>query len=248
MTSRPALTVVIPVLNEASRLPGALGSVPPGAEIVVADGGSADGSPGIARRRGGRCLVLPGRSRGALLNAGAAAAAGGALVFLHADTRLPAGAGRLIAATLAERGVAGGAFSLSFEGAGTSLGLIAAGANARSRLLGLPYGDQALFLRRETFTAIGGFPDWPLLEDVGLIRRLRTRGRLVIRPERVVTSPRRYRHLGAWHAVFRNGVTLLRFVLGTSPWTLAHAYASVAPSSGSANGRAPTVPGHGVPA
>lgn len=224
MTPTRAVSIVLPVLNEAARLPGTLRSLPRDAEVIVVDGGSSDGSREITRAFGVRCLHLPGRPRGTLLNAGAAEAAGNMLLFLHADTRLPPDAVRLVRDTLGVPDTTVGAFSLSFEDAGATLKLIARGANLRSRWLRLPYGDQALFTRRDSFRKVGGFPDCPLLEDVALVRRLRSIGRLVVRPERVVTSPRRYARFGPWHTIAMNGVTLLRFALGASPWTLSREY------------------------
>jgi rSAM/selenodomain-associated transferase 2 len=234
-SGRPSfLSVVVPALNEAAGIAAALDSVPPGSEAVVADGGSRDGTPtavrrwaaGAGRRRRvrARVLVLRGAPRGALLNAGARAARGGVLLFLHADTALPPGAGRAVARALRDPAVAGGAFSLSFDDPRPSLRLVALSAGLRSRFLGLPYGDQALFCRRDVFDALGGFRPWPLLEDADFARRLRAAGRVVLLPEHVRSSARRYVRLGVARTIWRNAAILTRWAVGVPPAVLARDY------------------------
>jgi len=221
------LAVIIPAHNEAHEIGHALTSLPRGSEAIIVDSGSTDGTLRVVRqltRRRMKLLRLPGQPRGALLNAGARRTRGEVLLFLHADTRLPRGAETIIVRALRDPKVAGGAFSLSFAPNRFPYSLIAAGANLRSRLLSLPYGDQALFVRRNAFQALRGFKPWPLMEDIDFVKRLKQRGRLVILPERVRTSARRYEQLGVLQTVLINLWLLLRFLLGASPRRLARTY------------------------
>lgn len=201
--------------------------MPQNSQVIVTDGGSTDGTLRILRRwirRGIKLLRLPGRPRGALLNAGARQARGEVLLFLHADTRLPSNAVPAIRQALRNPAVAGGAFSLSFVPRRFAYALIAFGANMRSRLLGLPYGDQALFVRRSVFRSLKGFKPWPLLEDVDLVRRLRRHGRLALLTAPVQTSARRYQRLGLVRTIMGNLGLLTRYWVGEDPRRLARAY------------------------
>jgi len=216
------LSIVIPTLNERQRLPRTLASasLAANAETVVVDGGSHDGTRAVARRCGARCLAsAPGRGR--QMNRGVEVASGELLLFLHADTVLPDGFDTRIRETLDRPDVVAGAFRLSFGRASIGLRLIAAGANLRSRLLQLPYGDQALFLSKRTFLEIGGYPEWPILEDYDLVRRLRRRGRIASCPQGVVTSPRRFQESGPWRTTWRNQCVILGAIAGVSPAALA---------------------------
>jgi len=184
----------------------------PDLDVVVVDGGSADATAERARAAGARVVPsAPGRAR--QLEAGARAAVGDALVFLHADSRLPRGWARAVRHALADPGVAGGAFRLRFEEGGPGLHLVAWGAGLRARLLGLPYGDQALFVRRGVLQAMGGVPQVPLMEDLDLVREMKRRGRLAILPLAVTTSGRRYRGRVIRH-MLRNWVALAAWRLG----------------------------------
>ncbi|MGQ9920464.1 MAG: TIGR04283 family arsenosugar biosynthesis glycosyltransferase [Desulfobacca sp.] len=218
------ISVVIPALNEADHIPATLASLgaDPAVQIILVDGGSQDGTAALARAH--RATVLtspPGRARQQNLGA---AASGKILFFLHADTLAPPHYASLIRQTLCIPGVAAGAFSLDIAAPQPSLKLISALANCRSRWLQLPYGDQGLFLSTSLFHTLGGFPDVPIMEDLLLVRRLRRVGRIVILPQGVRTSPRRWLQLGALRTTAINQLMLLGACWGIAPTTLARLY------------------------
>jgi rSAM/selenodomain-associated transferase 2 len=215
------IAVVIPALDEADRVAQAVASArAPGASVVVVDGGSRDATRERARAAGARVIASEaGRAR--QLAAGARAAGGEVLVFLHADSRLPAGFAEGIRGALADPTVAGGSFALRFErepGAGgparLGLRLLEAGVSLRVALFGLPYGDQALFARRSALERAGGVPQVPILEDLDLVAALRRTGRFVVLPAPVVTSPRRYLARGLARTWLRNAGALAAWRLG----------------------------------
>lgn len=209
------LSVVIPTLNEATELPSLLASLPPsgGLEVIVADGGSQDDTRAIAQQYGATVVQsAPGRAR--QMNAGASAAMGKTLLFLHADTRLPDHFASLVQQTLAQPGVVLGAFDLTIDGTLPGLRWVERGVRWRSRWLGLPYGDQALFLRAETFWQLGGFPEVPILEDLKLVRQAQKRGKVAIAPGAVSTSARRWETLGVWQTTLINQGVLVGAALG----------------------------------
>jgi rSAM/selenodomain-associated transferase 2 len=207
-------TVVIPALDEADQIAPAIASAAAaGTEIIVVDGGSRDGTPERAAEAGARVLAAaPGRAR--QLETGARLAKGDTILFLHADTRLPRGWQAAARAALADPEVVGGAFRLRFETRSPALRLIEWGVRLRVALLRLPYGDQALFVRRSVLEAIGGVPQAPIMEDLDLVRALKRRGRLACLPLEVTTSARRYRAAGALRTVLRNLVAALAWGLG----------------------------------
>jgi rSAM/selenodomain-associated transferase 2 len=224
----PLFSVIVPVLGEAGRINGVIDNIRAAGyglpiEILVADGDPAGGTIRAIDRHG--VLGLTARpGRGSQQNAAAAAATGDYLLFLHADTRLPAGA-FAAAAQLLESGADLSAFSLAIRSDRLLLKAIAAGATWRSRLFSLPYGDQAFCLRREVFEAMGGFCDIPVMEDVELVRALRRAGgRVAISPRRVSTSARRWRAEGVLFATARNLLLLLLFSLGVPAARLARHY------------------------
>ena len=194
------LSVVIPTLNEEPLIGVAIASAlaAGAAEVIVADGGSTDRTVAIALAAGAR-VASGARGRGAQLNLGASEARGAALCFLHADARLPAAAGSQIEGALADPRVVGGNFRIRF---GPSLHGRSLGAFYHViRRLGLYYGDSAIFCRRATFEAAGGFPPHPIMEDVALARALQRRGRMAYLPGPVEASPRRWEQGGiaqAW--------------------------------------------------
>ncbi|MBD0275110.1 MAG: TIGR04283 family arsenosugar biosynthesis glycosyltransferase, partial [Acetobacteraceae bacterium] len=193
------LSVVIPVLDEAQGIAGHLAALGPlrerGAEVIVVDGGSTDGTLERARDGADAVLTAP-RGRASQMNAGAAAATGDVLLFLHADTRLPDGADRLIRTALDASGRVWGRFDVTIEGRHPLLPVVARLMNARSRLTGIATGDQAIFVTRVAFAGVGGFPDLPLMEDVALSTRLKRLSRPACLAPRATTSGRRWERRG----------------------------------------------------
>lgn len=214
------ISVVMPVLNEAAALPGALAALLAQAgdwELIVVDGGSSDGTPAVVPvPAAGRVRLLhTQRGRGAQMNAGAAVARGDTLLFLHADTRLPTGAlARLDAAIACGVSWQGGAFRHAFAPTDWRLRLVSAGNNLRCRRSRVYFGDQAIFVRSALFQRLGGFPEVPVLEDVMFCERLRTHAATVLLPEVVHTDSRRFLHHGVWRSVWRGLRILLRHRLG----------------------------------
>ena len=218
-----AISVVIPTLDSAPSVAAAIRSAPPGAEVVVVDGGSRDGTADEAARAGARVEIAE-RGRAVQMNAGARAARGNTLVFLHADCRLPADAGEQVRQVLSRAGVAGGWFPQRIDAAGVLFRLGARGSNRRARLLGLPYGDQAIFTRRDVFLAAGGFPDDPIMEDAGLARRLRRLGRLEPAESAVITGTGHWRRLGPLLTALLDYLTLGAWLAGIPPRSIAKVY------------------------
>ncbi|PSN10976.1 glycosyltransferase [filamentous cyanobacterium CCT1] len=222
---QPAISIVIPALNEASNLPLVLEALQAAAnvEVIVVDGGSADGTAEVARAMGAK-VVESVRGRSHQQNQGARVAKGPILLFLHADTRLPKGFDQAIRQTLAQPGVVAGAFTLAIDSPRRGLRWVEWGVNLRSRHLQMPYGDQAIFLTEDTFRALGGFPDLPMMEDFELVRRLRRLGKVAIAPSAVVTSDRRWRTLGILRTTLANQVMVVSYLLGIDPHRLARWY------------------------
>ncbi|MHB8956051.1 MAG: TIGR04283 family arsenosugar biosynthesis glycosyltransferase [Pirellulaceae bacterium] len=222
------ISVIIPALNEVGHLKNTL--VAPGqaenVEIIVVDGGSCDGTDDLAVAAGVRLLRSPaGRAR--QMNLGAAAATGDIYLFLHADTQLSPGFEQSVRAALRETGVIAGAFRLHIDGPERSLRLIEWGTNWRSRWRQMPYGDQALFVRAETFRKLGGFKELPIMEDFEFVQRLRRAGRIAILPEAVTTSARRWHALGPWRTTWINQMIIGAYHLGISAERLSAWYSGV---------------------
>jgi rSAM/selenodomain-associated transferase 2/rSAM/selenodomain-associated transferase 1 len=220
------ISVIIPTLNEADYLPRTLGSLlgAENLEVIVVDGGSNDGTTEIAERKGYRALRGP-PGRALQMNAGARAAHGSILLFLHADTCLPPAFDSAVLAALREPGVVGGAFRLRIDAPGLSFRLIERAVGIRSHRLQMPYGDQGIFIAKETFEELGGFPVLPIMEDFEFVRRLRRRGRIRIARLPVITSARRWQELGPWRTTWINQKVILGHYLGVSPERLAVWYA-----------------------
>jgi rSAM/selenodomain-associated transferase 2 len=222
------LSIVLPVLNEAAIIVAALEALAPlrarGVEIVVADGGSHDGTPGLARLLADHVVAAP-RGRGPTMNVGAATANGDALLFLHADTALPEDADRLIGAALARR--AWGRFDLRIAGRHRLLAVVARMINLRSRATGVATGDQAIFVTRAAFAAVGGFPDLPLMEDIAISQRLKRLCRPSCIGVPVITSGRRWEQNGVLRTILLMWQLRLAYYLGAEPARLARRYGPV---------------------
>jgi rSAM/selenodomain-associated transferase 2 len=218
---KPSISVVIPTLDEESCLAAAIRSVRAQAEILVVDGGSRDQTRAVAAAEGARVIDSP-PGRGLQLDAGARAARGEWLVFLHADTRLEPGWAAALESLPAD--VIGGAFRLAIDAPGTGFRVLEAGVRARVRLFRLPFGDQAIFTRREAYARIGGMPHLPLMEDVAFVRRLGRAGHLAFLRPRALTSPRRWERHGLVGTTLRNWWLLFLYGMGHSPGRLAQRY------------------------
>ncbi|HEX9432520.1 MAG TPA: TIGR04283 family arsenosugar biosynthesis glycosyltransferase [Burkholderiales bacterium] len=220
MASR--LAIVIPTLNEAAGIRAALEALAPlrarGHEVIVVDGGSEDATMALALPLATHVVKAP-RGRALQMNAGARAARGDALVFLHADTRLPAHADELVLGAL-ERS-SWGRFDVEIEGRHRLLKTVAAAMNLRSRLTGIATGDQAIFVRRDAFP---GFPEIALMEDIALSRELKRRGRPACLRARVRTSGRRWEARGVLRTIFLMWRLRLLYALGVAPQRLAREY------------------------
>jgi len=234
------VSVVVPALDEADALPSLVEALarqqtPPAFEVVLADGGSVDDTAG--RFATAAAALLPGRAattvhcerrgRAVQMNAGARAARGDALLFVHADTLLPPAGLAMVARVLDDGSVVGGGFRLAYQERHPALALIAAWASARSRLTGIHYGDQAMFLRRDVFIRLGGFPEVPLFEDYRLSARLRREGRVITLPLAVRTSARRLLYAGIARTALRFAWLKLRHARGADPAALARDYRDV---------------------
>lgn len=216
------VSVVIPTLDEELLLPATLESVRRDAsEVLVVDGGSADRTRERAAAAGARVVESP-RGRGPQLDRGAREARGDWIVFLHADTRLEAGWCTAIRG-LAE-GVVGGAFRFALDSTRPGRRYAEWAVALRCRLLGLPFGDQAIFCRREAYAAAGGFPPEPLFEDLAFLLRLRRLGPTALLAPRATTSARRWEQHGALVTTLRNNALVLLFLAGVSPGRLAAFY------------------------
>lgn len=224
-----ALSIIIPVLDEAESIVAALDALAPlrarGAEIIVVDGGSHDGTVALATPLADRVIGAP-RGRAAQMNAGAAIARGDVLLFLHADTRLPAEADRLILEGLARSGRAWGRFDVTIEGTHPLLRVVAFFMNWRSCLTGISTGDQAMFVTRAACGTVGGFPAIALMEDITLARSLKRISRPLCLSARVTTSGRRWEKRGVLRTVLLMWRLRLLYFLGADPSDLRKRYES----------------------
>jgi rSAM/selenodomain-associated transferase 2/rSAM/selenodomain-associated transferase 1 len=219
------VSVIIPTLNEAAVIAPTLAGAhsATGVEVIVVDGGSTDDTANIARAAGATVLTCaPGRGR--QMNCGARAATGDALVFVHADTRLPERFDEHVRATLARPDVAAGAFELAIDAPQRGLRFVERIANWRSRHLAKPYGDQCLFLGAALFRRVGGFPEIPIMDDFEMVRRLQRSGRIEIVPVPATASARRWQRLGVWRTTLINQAIIMGYYAGVTPARLAHWY------------------------
>jgi rSAM/selenodomain-associated transferase 2 len=221
------LSVIIPVLDEAATIEAALQTLAPlrerGAEIIVVDGGSGDDTAARAAPLADRVVVSP-RGRATQMNAGTAVARGDVLLFLHADTRLPPEADRIVLDALARTRRAWGRFDVTIEGRHPLFPVIAAAMNTRSRLTGITTGDQAMFVTREAFNTVGGFPAIALMEDITLARNLKRVSRPLSLRERVTTSGRRWEKRGVLSTILLMWRLRLAYFFGAKPKELARRY------------------------
>ena len=221
------ISVVMPVLNEEAYLVGSLGALQPlrerGCELIVADGGSRDRSVALAEPLADRVVVAP-KGRAAQMNAGARQAGGDVLWFLHADTRPPPDAPELIRAALARPDRGWGRFDVRLSGSRPALRVVERAMNLRSRLTGIATGDQGIFVRRELFERIGGYPPIALMEDIALSRALKRHGRPICLQQRVLTSSRRWERNGIWRTILLMWRLRLAYFFGADPDRLARIY------------------------
>lgn len=219
------VSVIIPAWNEAERITAAIRAAHEGRphEIIVADGGSRDDTVRIAQSHGATLVSSP-PNRARQMNGGAAVARGGTLLFLHADTLLPANYRDAVLAALRRPEVVGGAFRFRIADPFPGRWLVESTTNLRSRLWQMPYGDQALFVRRCAFEELGGFPELPIMEDYEFVRRLRRLGRVALLNEAVLTSGRRWRRLGFLRTTLINKLVIVGYHCGVPPAKLAALY------------------------
>jgi len=217
----PRFSVIIPALNEGELVAQAVRSVRDEAEVIVVDGGSEDRTRAAAEAEGA-ALLTTASGRGRQLDAGARRATGDWLVFLHADTRLEAGWAPALRRL--DANVVGGAFRFAIDSPRLGYRVVEAGVALRCRLWRLPYGDQGLFVRREVYGMIGGFPPLRLMEDVAFVRRLSRAGALVFPPVRAFTSARRWERRGIVATTVQNWWLLALYAFGRPPERLARRY------------------------
>jgi rSAM/selenodomain-associated transferase 2 len=226
---KPVLSIVIPALNEAAGIEATLQALQPlrlrGVELVLADGGSSDSTPTLAQTWVDAVVDAP-RGRALQMNAGAARARASVLLFLHADTRLPPLADVLVlqAVQRSDQGACWGRFDVRIEGRPWMLRVVAVLMNLRSRASGIATGDQAIFITREAFERVGGFPEQALMEDIEISRRLKRLGRPACLRARVCTSGRRWEQRGVWRTIVLMWRLRWRYWRGESPARLAEAY------------------------
>ncbi|MEH2460048.1 TIGR04283 family arsenosugar biosynthesis glycosyltransferase [Nostoc sp.] len=221
----PRISIIIPTLNEAGNIKEAIATVryanattqrTKDIEVIIVDAGSEDGTVKIAQSLGIKVISSsPGRA--IQMNAGAVAASGDILLFLHADTRLPTGFDDMIRTALQQPGIVAGAFNLRIDASLLSLRWVEWGVNMRSHFCQMPYGDQAIFLTKEVFQQIGGFLELPIMEDFELMRSLKRIGRIVIIPTPVVTSARRWLQKGVFKTTLLNQIVIIAYLVGISP-------------------------------
>lgn len=225
MTAAP-LSIILPVLNEAQGIASTLQALAPlrtrGVQVIVVDGGSEDDTVQQARPWADQVLAGP-KGRARQMNAGAARATGSSLLFLHADTRLPGHAdGQVLSAI--DAGALWGRFDVCIDGPSPMLRVVATLMNLRSRYTGIATGDQAIFVRADTFARVGGFPDQPLMEDIEISKQLKRLAPPACLRSRVMTSGRRWETYGVWRTIVLMWRLRWRYWRGESPEQLKNAY------------------------
>jgi len=220
------ISVIMPMLNEEKAIGPTLSvltALKPH-EIIVVDGGSGDRTRAIGAQAGAKVL-LSGAGRARQMNRGVLEATGDVLLFLHADTRLPASALRDIAAALSDPGYVGGRFDVKLDSERWLLKVVGFMISLRSRVSKVGTGDQAIFVRREIFEELGGFPDIPLMEDIAFCRKLKQLGEVACLKSKVVTSARRWEAEGVWRTILRMWILKILYFAGVSPARLKQYYA-----------------------
>ncbi len=220
------LSVIVPMLNEATDVANTIGACrrgAPGAEIVVVDGGSIDSSVAIARPLCDK-VISASRGRARQMNAGARESHGNVLVFVHADTIVPSSFAADIAAALSDPAAVGGRFDVKLDSGALLCRIIGAMISIRSRISRTATGDQAIFVRRDVFERLGGFPDIELCEDLEFSRRLKRAGRVACLRARVTTSARRWNRDGVMRTVVRMWLIRAMYVMGVAPARLKRMY------------------------
>jgi rSAM/selenodomain-associated transferase 2 len=221
------LSIIMPVLDEGEGIAAALDALADlrarGTGVIVVDGGSRDATVQRARPRADR-VILASRGRALQMNAGAEQASSDMLLFLHADTRVPADADHVVLKGLERSGRVWGRFDVKIDGRSPVLSVVAWFMNLRSRLTGIATGDQAIFVRRSAFQAVGGFPAIALMEDIALCRRLKRVSRPLCLRERVITSGRRWEKKGVLNTIILMWRLRLAYFFGADPKELARQY------------------------
>ncbi|MEM6399568.1 MAG: TIGR04283 family arsenosugar biosynthesis glycosyltransferase [Cyanobacteria bacterium P01_D01_bin.116] len=212
------ISIIIPALNESRNIKATLAStqLSKNVEVIVVDGGSEDNTVDIAKSLGVR-VIAGYQNRASQMNAGAMNATGDILLFLHADTLLPANFDVMIRKALQQPRIVAGAFSLRINAPQAGLRLVEWGVKLRSKWLQMPYGDQGIFITKEVFNSIGGFPKLPIMEDFELIRHLKKLGEITVIPVPVITSPRRWLKKGVLQTTLINQLVIIAYFLGVSP-------------------------------
>jgi rSAM/selenodomain-associated transferase 2 len=225
MVMNKTISVIISALNEARNIEKTIRAVQkePDVEIIVVDGGSEDETTDIAMGMGVK-VIASERGRAAQMNAGANYASGEYLLFLHADSILPADYDYEVKRILEAEKVMAGAFHLGIDARGVGYRVVECLASFRSSFFSMPYGDQAIFLKKDVFMSVGGFPLLPIMEDFELIRILKKRGKVMISDKKIVTSARRWKRLGLVKTTVLNQMIIILYLLGVSPRKLVSIY------------------------
>ena len=216
--STAKISIIIPTLNESQNIKATLAStqISTNVEVVVVDGGSEDNTVEIVESLGVK-VITGDKNRARQMNIGAMNASGDILLFLHADTLLPADFDIMVREALQDHSTVAGAFALRINAPDISLRLVEWGVKWRSKLFKMPYGDQAIFITKEKFNQLGGFPELAIMEDFELIRNLNKISKITFIQVPVITSPRRWLKKGIWQTTLINQIVIIAYFIGVSP-------------------------------